>query len=60
MQTNKISRNAVPGGRVVTAGGGAVAGAVVAAGSTPHRNAVNNVINTKAFLVTIHNLSPSD
>ena len=35
MQTNKISRNAVPGGRVVTAGGGAVAGAVVAAGSTP-------------------------
>jgi len=26
MQTNKISRNAVLGGRVVTAGGGAVAG----------------------------------
>jgi len=35
MQTNKISRNAVPGGRVVIAGGGAVAGAVVAAGGTP-------------------------
>ena len=34
-ETNKISCNAVPGGRVVTAGGGAVAGAVVAAGGTP-------------------------
>jgi len=32
---NKILCNAVPGGRVVTAGGGAVAGAVVAAGGTP-------------------------